>query len=188
MSHAIHSIEGILIDDRPYSEAGRILFVLSRDLGLVMLLAQGVREQKSKLRHLLTLGTIGTFEFVEGKEVKRLTSIFPESHFESIFQHLYKRNVFSHVVTFISRLMLGEMDSDVLYLDFIKGLNYLENSTDDTVGESIEIVMIVNLLTNLGYFDEAENLDFIEKDFEYIKLNKAKIIEKINKSIYSTQV
>lgn len=190
MAHTIHSVFGLLIDDRQFGESGRILYVLTAEHGIINLLAQGVREQKSKLRGLLSIGTEGTFEFVEGKEVKRLTTIFPKKKFEKIFLSVNKRNVFSRVVNFLERVIVGEVENVQLYEKFIEGLNILdaENSLDTRSSQRLEIAIIINLLETLGYWNGEEYIGYSEAMLEKIESNKDYLVKEINKAIESTHL
>jgi hypothetical protein len=72
--HSINTTDGFIIDSKPYGEAGKILSIFTRDLGLVTTTAQGIRLEKSKLRYSAQLYSFGTFSFVRGKEFWRLTN------------------------------------------------------------------------------------------------------------------
>ncbi len=72
--YAIHTTPGFIIDSRPYGEAGKILSIFTRELGLVSVIAQGIRLEKSKLRYHAQEYRFGVFSLVRGKEYWRLTS------------------------------------------------------------------------------------------------------------------
>ncbi|MEK7646238.1 MAG: recombination protein O N-terminal domain-containing protein [Patescibacteria group bacterium] len=72
--YSIHTTPGFVIGSRPYGEAGKMLSIFTRDLGLVSVAAQGIRLEKSKLRYHTSDYSLGIFSLVRGKEVWRLTS------------------------------------------------------------------------------------------------------------------
>jgi len=72
--YSIQTTPGFIIDSRTYGEAGKMLFIFTRDLGLVMAVAQGIRFERSKLRPFTQDYSFGEFSFVRGKEMWRLTS------------------------------------------------------------------------------------------------------------------
>jgi recombinational DNA repair protein (RecF pathway) len=72
--YAIHTTPGFIIHSRPHGEAGKTLSIFTRDLGLVLAAAQGIRLEKSKLRYHAQEHSFGVFSLVRGKEVWRLTS------------------------------------------------------------------------------------------------------------------
>lgn len=190
MAHAIHSVHGMLIDDRPFGESGRILYILSGEHGIVTLLAQGVREQKSKLRGLLSLATVGNFEFVEGKEVKRIITILPVKKYEKVFHSVAKRNVFSRVVNFLERVVVGEGENEELYTRFIEGVEMLEHFTNLDIKDAqrLEIAIIINLLEALGYWNGEEYIGYTGEVLSKIEMNKDYLIKEINKAIESTHL
>src|SRR5690349_11857408 len=81
--YAIHTTPGFIIGSRPYGEAGKMLSIFTRDLGLVLAAAQGIRLEKSKLRYSAQDYSFGTFSLVRGKEFWRLTNSAPTSAGES---------------------------------------------------------------------------------------------------------
>lgn len=72
--YTITTTPGLIIGSRPYGEAGKMLSIFTRDLGLVLAAAQGIRLEKSKLRYHTSDYSFGTFSLVRGKEFWRLTS------------------------------------------------------------------------------------------------------------------
>jgi recombinational DNA repair protein (RecF pathway) len=74
MSHTIHTTTGFIIESHPYGEAGKLLSIFTRDLGLVRAVAQGIRLEKSKLRYHTQDFSMSEFSFVRGKELWRLTN------------------------------------------------------------------------------------------------------------------
>ncbi len=70
----IKKVEGLIIDDRNYSESSKILFVITKEYGLISIMAKGVRKIKSKLRGVTGKLTYGYFH-VYYKENKLSTLI-----------------------------------------------------------------------------------------------------------------
>ncbi|MBU6427068.1 recombination protein O N-terminal domain-containing protein [Patescibacteria group bacterium] len=71
--HEIRTTCGLVIASKTYGDAGKILFIFTKDLGLVMASAQGIRLEKSKLRPFVQNYSFGEFSFVRGREFWRLT-------------------------------------------------------------------------------------------------------------------
>src|SRR5690349_10081885 len=72
--YSIITTEGFIIDSRPSGEAGKLLYIFTKDHGLVMATAQGIRLEKSKLRYFIQDYSFGVYSFVKGKEYWRLTN------------------------------------------------------------------------------------------------------------------
>lgn len=198
MGHEIHLLEGFILDSNPYGESGRILKILTKEFGVVSVVATGVRELKSKMRGSLDTMQLVDFEYVEGREVNRLTGIFgkhegtlgSKTKFTNIFT-IPKRRVVSNVVNFILRTVLGEVKNEVLWENFLEGLRLLDSEEKDKeFFFSFEIIWLIKILVSLGYWEEGKLTDFSEDNFEYLKNeeNRKKIVEEINESIRSTHL
>jgi recombinational DNA repair protein (RecF pathway) len=74
MSHHIYHTKAYVIGSVPVGEANRSLILLTEDLGLIQVSAQGVRLQKSKLRQSIQDFSFINVSLVRGKEVWRLTN------------------------------------------------------------------------------------------------------------------
>jgi DNA repair protein RecO len=121
MGHEVHMLEGFVLDSRDHGESGRILSILTSSLGIVRVVATGVRELKSKMRGSLDTLQVVTFEYVEGREVNRLTGIHEGVKFENIFS-IAKRRVLSNIVNFVLRTVLGETSNEKLYESVLFGI------------------------------------------------------------------
>ncbi len=189
MTHQIHQTEGLIMDSNEYGEAGKILQLLTPHFGIITLFAVGVREQKSKMRSSLNIGTQANFDFVEGKEVRRLTGVFEKKVYTKIFESVEKRNVYLHIVSFLKRVVLGEVEHADMFDSIILGLDYLENIVDKSFDlEIIEIIIILNILSHLGYWEKDTYTNFSERNFKYIESQKKEIVAQINSSIKITNL
>jgi DNA repair protein RecO (recombination protein O) len=72
MSHKIYTTEAVILGSRDFGEANRWYFLLTPDFGLVVARAQGVREQRSKLRGHLSCLNHAQISLVRGREYWRL--------------------------------------------------------------------------------------------------------------------
>ena len=72
MAYRHYQTEGLVINSRPYGEADRFYQILTPDFGLISVLAQGVRLEKSKLRYQILNYSLVNIELVRGREYWRL--------------------------------------------------------------------------------------------------------------------
>lgn len=205
MGHEMHMLEGFILDSTPYGESGRILKILTREFGIMSVSAIGVRELKSKMRGSMDILQLVTFEYVEGKEVKRLTGIHEKQKFENIFT-IKKRRVISNVVNFILRSVVGETQNEKLWESFLEGFRLLDSANGESTNpsflkrgrgdfvvkdfNSLEIIWLIKILVSLGYWEEGKLDAFSDENFAHLSLqeNKKEVIEEINKSIQSTHL
>jgi len=109
--HAIHTTPGLIIDSRSYGEADKMLSILTRDFGLVTVVAQGIRLERSKLRYFAQDRSFGLYSLVRGKELWRLTSAQPLEPGLS----LAGSELFARVAMLLKRLLQGEDPNPDLY-------------------------------------------------------------------------
>jgi DNA repair protein RecO len=159
--HPIHTTPGFIIGSRPSGEAGKLISVFTRDLGLVFASAQGIRLEKSKLRPFTQDYSFGSFSFVRGKEYWRLTSAQDNTNATNEAQTLIVR-----VASLLERLLHGEEAHPELF-DCIQvtgrfltdslGSNTERLKTDDF--ETLESLTVIRMLHLLGYVGDTGDLD-----------------------------
>ncbi len=86
--HHIHHTNALILGSRNRGEANRVFTILTREMGLIHAVAQGVRLNKSKLRYALTDYSYAKIDLVRGKEVWRITSATPVNSFPGIRRNL----------------------------------------------------------------------------------------------------
>ena len=57
----IEKVEGIVLNERDYSETSKIIYVLTKEYGYISILAKGAKQMKSPLRSVTRKLTYGTF-------------------------------------------------------------------------------------------------------------------------------
>jgi DNA repair protein RecO len=185
MSHAIHKTEGVVLDLIAYKESGQIAKVFTLEHGLLSLFAEGTREQKGKLKYGLQILSLSEFDFVEGREVKRLIGAKEVNNFKNILLDRKKRKTFSNIVLLLQRLLIEEMANENLYKMFLEILAFLNTQN---FSEEIEIFAVINILYFTGYWEDEKFLLLTEENFLNIKNNKEEIVQKINNAIKSTHL
>lgn len=194
MGHEMHILEGFILSSNTYGESGRILKILTKELGVVTVSAIGVRELQSKMRGSLDILQLVNFEYVEGREMKRLIGIHEKEKFENIFvgkNLLQKRRVISNVVNFILRTVVGEVHNEKLWENFIEGIKIVSEQSELEISlEIIEIIWLIKILVSLGYWEEGKFDKFTQENLNYFSVeeNKKTVVEQINKAIKSTHL
>lgn len=202
MGHEMHILDGFILDSRTYGESGRILKILTKELGVVTVTATGVRELKSKMRGSMDTLQLVTFEYVEGREMNRLIGIHEKEKFENLFvgeNLLQKRRVISNVVNFVLRTVVGETHNEKLWEDFLEGISLTAGKTDRLHEVSLEpglnwqifeIIWLIKILVSLGYWEQGKLDKFTRENYEYLVVdeNRLLVTEDINKAIKSTHL
>jgi DNA repair protein RecO len=157
VSHHIYHTEGIVLSSIDIGESNRFLFILTKDLGLVGVMAQGIRELKSKLRGSLQMLSYAYLDLVRGKEVWRITNAGEIRSFSPLLLTKEKKVLYARLATLLRRLMPGEGKHSSLFEDVLSGIRFLA-SEDMSPHElkSFEALMVLRVLNDLGYWGHGE--------------------------------
>ena len=192
--HHIYHTEGIILGSKNYGEAGKYYSLLTRDLGLINASAQGVRKISSKLRFVLQDFSYVKVDLVRGKDFWRLTSASKTNKLDNISKNPISFEIFANIARLLKRLLAGEYPNQVLFLDLLNGLHFLEKTKSETEAENIEVIIVLRILNNLGYIGSNEMLKNITKSpfeenliFE-ASLSRNKILLEINKALHETHL
>ncbi len=191
--HHIYHTEGIILGSGNFGETGKYYSVFTRDLGLVFASAQGVRKMSSKLRFVLQDFAYLKIDLVKGRDFWRITNVSKTNKLEKL-QEPEILKVFASISKLLKRLLAGEDPNEILFADLLNGLSILEKSETKEELHSIEAVIVLRILNNLGYIGGNEILkDFIRSPFEEELIfkageNRAKILYQINKALKETHL
>jgi DNA repair protein RecO len=158
--HPIHTTPGFIIGSRPSGEAGKMISIFTRDLGLVFASAQGIRFEKSKLRPFTQDYSFGQFSFVRGKEYWRLTSAQEEYNTNSESTNGTQALVV-RIASLLERLLHGEQPNPELF-DCIEAANIFLGGSSDLNAEELETLeslIVIRMLHHLGYIGDAADLN-----------------------------
>ena len=192
--HHIYHTEGLILGSKNYGEAGKYYSIFTRDLGMIYASAQGVRKISSKLRFVLQDFSYIKVDLVRGKDFWRLTSASKTNQLESILQKPETLKVFANIARLLKRLLAGEDANQDLFRDVLNGLFILEKNKKIENLQNIEAILVLRILSNLGYIGGNEILKNLIKSpfeesllFEFSK-NRTQILSEINKALKVTHL
>jgi recombinational DNA repair protein (RecF pathway) len=204
MSHHVYTTPGFVVESHPHKEAGKFIYIFTRDLGMVGAAASGIRFEKSKLRYHAQDFSLATFSLVRGKETWRVVGAqevlhhrIPTAGDKDAAAHagylLYVR-----ILKVLKRLIPGEEKNEALFDAVLVAGNALAGETFTSVElQLIEPLIMLRILHHLGYVrNSADFTDFIkDNSFEkgivavLIAPNmKSKIIKEINTALKESQL
>ncbi len=160
MSHSVYHTEGIILSSIDTGESNRFFYILTKDLGLLGVMAQGIRELKSKLRYSLNTLSHTHIDLVRGKEVWRATNTQSLRSFSSLTNNKEKIALYARLTSLLRRLMPGESAHERLFEEFLSGLDFLERETLNMEElRSFEALAVLRILKELGYWGETKKFE-----------------------------
>lgn len=192
--HHIYHTEALILASKSFGEAGKRYFLLTRDLGMILATAQGVRKMSSKLRFILQDYSYIKVDLVRGKDIWRVTSASKTNELENIITKKSALRIFASLSVLLRRLLQGEDPNPTLFEDLVLGLKMLEKAETRDEMENIEAIVVLRLLHNLGYIGGQDSLEGVIRSplgndtlFEAAK-NRANILKQINKALRETHL
>lgn len=176
-----------------FGETSKYYFIFTRELGMVLASASGVRKLSSKLRYVLQDFSYLKIDLVKGKDFWRITSASKTNVLDSIVRP-ETLPVLSNMSRLLRRLLAGEGANEKLFEDFLSGLSLLENSSDEEEIKNIEVITALRILNHLGYIGAgAESQDLVISPFgvdllHKVSLSRKNILNEINRALKETHL
>jgi DNA repair protein RecO len=196
MAHHVYHTEGIILGGSYSGEANKVVRVLTKELGLIVGVAQGARLIRSKLRYSLTDYTHGTFALVRGKNIWRVTNASGYNNLTKLFSGEREKFLMcARVLSLVDRLVQGEDKNQELYDIVALGIDFLSKSPleiHDIL--NAERIMVLKVLHSLGYCKHVQGLrEFIEKPLTGERMSamqhvKKEAVKEINDAIRESQL
>lgn len=191
--HHIYHTEALILGSKNYREADKYYYIFTRDLGMIMTSAQGVRKISSKLRFVLQDYAYVKIDLVRGKDFWRITNASKTNKLDNLLKNKEIFKIFINISRLLKRLLAGEEANEILFNIFLKGLLILEKTKEKKEFGNIEALIVLRILNNLGYIGQNDALaPLISSPFEEIILevsqHRIKILREINKALKETQL
>ena len=150
MSHTIYTTDAIVLHRVSTAEADVTLWLLTRELGLVVARAQGARKGTAKMRGHLQLFSFLQVSLVRGKYIWRVTGV--EAGKQGVLPTLQGEalSTFARIATFVRRMILTDTQSALELFEVV--LSAREGITEQVV-RKVELVCLVKVLIILGYIE-----------------------------------
>jgi len=174
-----YASEGIVLSRKNYSEADRILIVLSKNYGKLSLLAKGIRKIKSKKRGHLEIFSKIKFSAVKGKGFDIMTEAETIDDFAGVRINLNKISLAYYFSEVVNKITHEDGHSSTVYSLLSTALEQLEQETEL---KKLRLKFIYDLLTNMGYWPIAKKLvdaDIVLDDVLERKINSIRVGKKV---------
>lgn len=174
-----YTSEAIILARRDFSEADRMLVVLTRRYGKITLIAKGVKKLTSKKRGYLEPFSVIKLSAVQGKNLDILTEVETISDSLSLRSNLKKASLAYYMLEVALRGSYeGEQNSELFdhlseYLQRVKQETRLKNLRDEYSSRAAVI---------MGFWPEGEKINNPSQALEQIferKFNSVRVGQKI---------
>jgi len=194
MSYHVYHTEAIILGGRPHGEGDRMLYCYTRELGLVVAHAKSLRESRSRLRYTLQTFAHAELDLIQGKHGWKIISARPVDSLGALWQHPEKRRVLSEVGALVRRLIQGEESHAMLFDEILSGINFLREVEEQTLLRSGELILVIRLLSRLGYWEEKETHPLLFEEnlshssLAYAALMRPKLLVSVNNALHASQL
>jgi DNA repair protein RecO len=179
-----YTTEGFLVAAKESKEADKYFLFYTRNFGMILASATGVRLSKSKLRPNLQSGAKLYLTLLKSKQHWKLTEV---EAIESISPRGEGYKSFLRILSTVKSLVHGEEANQDLFESLIAFHKFIfGNKNGDQIPLS-ECLAMIKVLNSLGYGDHEEaGWGFDEESLQKINKNKSRIIIEINKALKAT--
>lgn len=190
MSYHLYQTEGIVLGSAPTGESNRYYFLFTKDLGLTIAFAQGVREIKSKLRsRLQDFSHIGV-DLIRGRDTWRIVSVSEKNAFGKISLGQDKLTLLAKVAELLKRFLHGEEKNENLFNLLYEGFYFISRKElNSALLKDLEIILVAKILKALGYWgDNGETSSFLdapisEKELSKVAPFRSELLKEINRAL-----
>lgn len=149
----IEQIEGIIVSEKNYGDTSKILDILTKEHGIIGVIAKGCKTMKSNLRSVSSKLTFGIFTIYYKKDkLSILSEVDVLNNFNNIKKDIEKISFASFLLDLATQVYKQSQNSDVYDL-LISGLIKINENYD-----SLVITNIIEL-KYLDYLGVMPNLD-----------------------------
>ncbi len=194
MSYHIYTTPGIILKRKTFGESDTVLYILTRDLGLIIASAKSTRLMVSKLRSSLQEYSLATISCIKGKNGWKITNVASE---KNLFFNSpdYAKKVLVQISTVLIKGIVGELPQKEIFETVESGFHLLINIEEKYIS-SFEILMVLRIMYQLGYVAKDKDTEkYLEESktwdlrlLEDIEIDKKIIIGVINKSLKESQL
>lgn len=150
MSYHIYQTEGFILSSIPVDEANRYISIYTKDLGLIRAIAQGVRNNSSKLKHSLQDLSFSKVSFVRGRDIWRIVNA-ENIELPIVFEPIKIRTI-AGFSSFFRRFVGHEEEDSILFNELKNTLLFLkEENFGPKEIYKLELIFRLRVLDRLGY-------------------------------------
>ncbi len=140
----IERIEGIIIKEKSYSETSKLITLITKEHGVINLLAKGAKTLKSSLRSTTTKLTHGYFNIIyKENKLSTLKEVDIIEYYKNIKKDINKISYATYILELVEQV-IKQTNNDEIFNNLVYSLKKIE--------ENINPLVITNIL-ELKYLD-----------------------------------
>ncbi|MEK7558413.1 MAG: DNA repair protein RecO [Patescibacteria group bacterium] len=190
MSYHLYQTEGIVLGGAPIGDSNRYYYLFTKELGLTIAFAQGVREVKSKLRgHLQDFSYIAV-DLIRGRDTWRIVNAREKDKFGSSSLSPASLKIVARITDLLKRFLHGQEKNEKLFNYLVGGFSFLEKEKmEPETLKNLEIVLLARILYALGYWDgEGKTKTILSSELSTELLKEAgsrskELLDEINRAL-----
>ncbi|MES2134655.1 MAG: recombination protein O N-terminal domain-containing protein [Patescibacteria group bacterium] len=180
---------GIVVARRSAGEGSVRISLYTDSLGLVSALAKSAREERSKLRPHLQVGTTGVFTLVKGRDVWRIIGATnTENSYFSLSGKSDAQEASARIIAVVRQFIRGEGSDPYLFSALFGFFTALPPMDQEYVLEA-ECVTVFRVLSALGYVrEELATQAFLDIAYDIgtlkaVRESRPTLVRRINEAI-----
>ncbi len=193
--HQIYHTEAFILKSSNVREADKVMYLYTRELGLVRATAQGIRKIGSKLRFALQDFTYAKVDLVRGRASWRVTSAQPVDSLVYIKKNQASYTIMHNTSRLLLSLVQGEEAHEKIFNDLKQALFFL-NHIHVSRGErrATELSLVLRILHHLGYISGKDDMtpitmhEYVEETLQYAQEKELAIVSEINRALKASQL
>ncbi len=129
----IERIEGIIIKDSSYSETSKLITLITREHGIINLLAKGAKTLKSPLRSTTTKLTHGYFNIIyKESKLSTLKEVDVIDYYKNIKQDINKISYASYILELVEQV-IKQTNNEEVFDNLVYSLKKIEENMNPLV-------------------------------------------------------
>jgi len=151
----IEKVEGVVISEKDYSESSKIINIITKEHGVIGVMAKGAKKMKSELRSVTTKLTYGYFHIYYKKDkLSTLISVDVINNFKSIKTDLQKIGYVSFISELTEQVLKQNFDNNI-YPIYIGALLKINEGFDSAIITNIVELKYLDYLGIMPIIDEC---------------------------------